>query len=33
MIIIIIADLEVHITIEEPIIQVITNWATTKGTT
>ena len=33
MIIIIIADLEeVHITIGEPIIQVITNWATTKGT-
>ena len=31
--IIIIADLEVHITIGEPIIQVITNWATTKGTT
>ena len=30
---IIIADLEVHITIGEPIIQVITNWATTKGTT
>ena len=33
MIIIIIADLEVHITIGEPTIQVITNWATTKGTT
>ena len=31
--IIIIADLEVHITIREPMIQVITNWATTKGTT
>ena len=27
------ADLEVHITIGEPIIQVITNWAATKGTT
>ena len=27
-----IADLEVHITIGEPTIQVITNWATTKGT-
>ena len=25
--------LEVHITIGEPILQVITNWATTKGTT
>ena len=25
--------LEVHITIGEPIFQVITNWATTKGTT
>ena len=30
---IIIADLEVHITIGELITQVITNWATTKGTT
>ena len=26
-------SLEVHITIGEPLLQVITNWATTKGTT
>ena len=32
MITINIADLEVHITIGEPTIQVITNWATTRGT-
>ena len=32
MITINIADLEVHITIGEPTLQVITNWATTKGT-
>ena len=31
--IIITTDLEVHITIGEPIFQVNTNWATTKGTT